>query len=87
MRRRFWLARAAAIVQVSLLLTGWGLAQYLFRIYPDVTLQDAAAPEATRRFVLYSLPIGLGLLVSSLWLLFRVFKRTQPSLRSGSCLS
>jgi cytochrome d ubiquinol oxidase subunit II len=64
-------------VQVSLLLAGWGLAQYPYLIYPDMTFQDVAAPEATLRFVLYSLPIGLGFLVPSLWLLFRVFKRTQ----------
>ena len=77
LRRRFRLGRAAAIVQVSLLLGGWGLAQYPYLIYPDVILHDVAAPEATLRFLLYALPIGLGLLVPSLWLLFRVFKRTQ----------
>jgi len=77
LRRRFRPARAAAIVQVSLLLAGWGLAQYPYLIYPDVTIQDSAAPPATLRFVLYSLPIGLVILVPSLWLLLRVFKTRQ----------
>jgi cytochrome d ubiquinol oxidase subunit II len=72
--RRFHLARATAAAQVSLLLVGWGLAQYPYLIYPDITLHEAAAPAATLRFVLYSLPIGLALLLPSLWLLFRVFK-------------
>ncbi len=72
------LARAATVGQVSLLLLGWGLAQYPYLIYPDMTLRSVAAPEATLRFVLYSLPVGLALLVPSLWLLFRVFKAERP---------
>jgi cytochrome d ubiquinol oxidase subunit II len=74
LRRRYGLARAASVAQVTFLLFGWGLAQYPYLIYPDVTLRDAAAPDATLRFVLYSLPVGGALLVPSLWLLFRVFK-------------
>lgn len=72
--RRYQLARAAAIAQVSLLLLGWGLAQYPYLIYPDMVLHDVAAPAATLRFVLYSLPAGAVLLVPSLWFLFKVFK-------------
>ena len=45
---------------------------------PGVTLHDAAAPHATLWFMLYALPIGLALLVPSLWLLFRVFKTPPP---------
>jgi cytochrome d ubiquinol oxidase subunit II len=77
LRRRFRLARAAAIAQVGLLLAGWGLAQYPYLIYPDVILQDVSAPHATLQFVLYSLLIGLTVLVPSLWLLFHVFKTRQ----------
>ena len=64
----------AAIAQVSFLLLGWGLAQYPYLIYPDVKLHDVAAPEATLRFVLYSLPVGAAFLLPSLWFLFDVFK-------------
>jgi cytochrome bd ubiquinol oxidase subunit II len=78
LRRRFRLARVAAVAQVALLILGWELAQYPYLMYPDVTLQDVAAPRPTLLFVLYSLPVGMALLVPSLWLLFRVFKR-QPS--------
>jgi cytochrome bd ubiquinol oxidase subunit II len=77
LRRRYVLARAAAIAQVTLLLLGWGLAQYPFLIYPDLTLHNTAAPDATLRFVLYAMPIGAALLIPSLWLLFRVFKADQ----------
>jgi hypothetical protein len=76
-RRRFALARAAAVAQVALLLAGWGLAQYPYLIYPDVTLQEVAAPRPTLRFLLYAAPAGMAILVPSLWLLFRVFKTRQ----------
>jgi cytochrome d ubiquinol oxidase subunit II len=71
--RRFKIARAAAVAQVSCLLAGWGVAQHPFLIYPDLTLVDAAAPPATLRFFLYTLPIGLALIVPSMLFLFRVF--------------
>lgn len=73
-KRHFRLARQATVVQIVCLLAGWGLAQYPYLIYPDVTLQAAAANPATLRFVLYTLPVGMGLLLPSLWLLFKVFK-------------
>jgi cytochrome d ubiquinol oxidase subunit II len=81
LRRRFRLARVASVAQVALLLFGWGLAQRPYLIYPDLTLQNAAAPAATLRFVLYSLPFGMGLLIPSLLFLFAVFKREAPSMR------
>ncbi len=74
LRRRYRLARISAIIQVVCLLAGWGLAQYPYLIYPDLTLSAAAGSEATLRFVLFSLPLGLVLLLPSLWLLFKVFK-------------
>jgi cytochrome d ubiquinol oxidase subunit II len=74
---RFHLARIASVAQVVFLLAGWGLAQHPYIIYPDITLQNAAAPAATLRFVLVTRPFGLGLLAPSLWLLFSVFKRPQ----------
>jgi len=76
--RRFHLARLASVAQVALLLFGWGLAQYPFLIYPDVTLSSAAAPLPTLNFVLYSLPFGMALLIPSLLLLFKVFKSENP---------
>jgi cytochrome bd ubiquinol oxidase subunit II len=71
---RYWLARAAAVVQVTAILSGWMLAQHPYLIYPDVTVHTGAAPPATLRFFLVSVPIGAAILLPSLWLLFRVFK-------------
>ncbi len=72
--RRYRLARLLAAVQVALVIVGWALAQHPFLIYPDVTLASAAAPASSLEFLLWSLPFGLGLVLPSFWLLFRVFK-------------
>jgi cytochrome d ubiquinol oxidase subunit II len=61
------------------LLLGWALAQRPYIIYPDITYFQSAAPDATLRFVLLSLPVGLALLLPSLWFLFAVFKGRNPA--------
>ena len=73
--RRFRTARALAVVQVALIVGGWGAAQRPYLIAPDLTLQGAAAPEPTLRLLLLALAIGSVVLFPSLWWLFRVFKR------------
>lgn len=78
LRRHFWLARMSTVAQVTFLLGGWGLAQRPYIIYPDITLQNAAAPDATIKFLLYSLPFGMAALLPSLLLLFYVFKSQVP---------
>lgn len=79
LRRRSGLARVCAVAQVACLLAGWGLAQFPYVIYPDLTLHGTAAPPLTQRFYLYSLPLGAALLGPSLWLLFRVAQRPAPA--------
>jgi cytochrome d ubiquinol oxidase subunit II len=73
-RRHFGLARALGVGQIVGLLLAWALAQWPYIIYPDVALQATAAPPATLAFVLASLPVGMGLVLPSLWLLFAVFR-------------
>lgn len=75
--RQYVLARVSAAGQVLVLLMGWALAQWPYMIYPDLTFEAAKAPDATLRFVVQIVPIGLLILLPSLWLLFRVFK-TEP---------
>jgi cytochrome bd ubiquinol oxidase subunit II len=72
--RRYRLARAGAVVAVSSVLFGWGVSQWPYLIVPDVTVSDAAAPDATLRVVAIGFGIGAIALAPSLYLLFRIFK-------------
>src|SRR6266850_80331 len=72
--RRFVVARFAAIAEVTLILTGWSLAQYPRLIAPDITIFNAAAPETTLRLLTYAVVAGAIVLFPSLFFLFRVFK-------------
>lgn len=82
--RRHRLARISAVAQIIALVAGWAIAQYPYLIYPDLTLQDAAAPRAVLRFVLWSTPAGMALLLPSLWYLFRVFKGEHLGVRENA---
>jgi cytochrome bd ubiquinol oxidase subunit II len=73
-RRRYRVARAGAVVAVASVLFGWGVSQWPYLIVPDVTVADAAAPEATLRVVTIGFAIGGAVLAPSLYLLFRIFK-------------
>ncbi len=72
--RRYRLARILIILETALLLGAWGLAQAPYLIPPDVTLSNAASPDATLIALLVSTAAGMVLLMPSLWLLFHVFK-------------
>jgi cytochrome d ubiquinol oxidase subunit II len=72
--RRYRLARVLIILETALLLGAWGLAQLPYLIPPDVTLDNAASPDASLIALLVSTAIGMVLLLPSLWFLFHVFK-------------
>lgn len=72
--RRFRLARFCAAGQVTLILWGWALAQYPYLVEPDISIYNAAAPQATLRLVFIALMAGAFLLLPSFYYLFRVFK-------------
>jgi cytochrome d ubiquinol oxidase subunit II len=83
-RRCYGLARALGVGQIVVLLVAWGLAQWPYIIYPDVSLPATAAPPATLAFLLATLPLGMGLVVPSLWLLLTVFRDPTPAVQSGN---
>ena len=72
--RRFYLARALAAAQVTLILAGWGAAQYPYLVEPNITIQAAAAPPITLRLLLIALAAGALVLFPSIYVLFRIFK-------------
>ncbi len=73
--QRFHLARIAAVGQVTMILSGWALAQYPALIMPDVTIYNSVAPEITLRLLVIALATGAVILLPSLGYLFYVFKR------------
>ena len=73
-QRKYDLARFCAVIQVSLILWGWALAQYPFLVRPAITLYAAAAPDVTLNLLLAALVAGAVLLFPSFYYLFRVFK-------------
>ena len=72
--RRFQRARFCAAAQTTLILWGWGAAQYPHLVAPDVTIYNSAAPAITLRLVWWALLAGSALLFPSLYYLYRVFK-------------
>jgi cytochrome d ubiquinol oxidase subunit II len=75
--RQFQLARLLAVGQVTLIIWGWGLAQFPYLVEPDLTFTNAAAPENVLRMLLGALAAGAVLLFPSLWCLLRVFKSAK----------
>jgi cytochrome d ubiquinol oxidase subunit II len=75
--RGFHLARTAAVVQVTCVLVGWALAQFPHLVTPDVTIQNAAAPESALKPLLIALGAGAVVLLPSLLYLLQIFKRQE----------
>jgi cytochrome bd ubiquinol oxidase subunit II len=73
-RRHFRTARVLAVTQTTLILIGWGLAQYPCIVAPDLTIANCVAPAPVLVMTLTVLGIGTVLLAPALWWLYRVFK-------------
>jgi cytochrome bd ubiquinol oxidase subunit II len=73
-RRRYEAARVSAALAVAAVVAGWGLAQRP-DLLPGLTIEDAAAGDATLVALLVSIALGAVLLVPSLALLFGLVLR------------
>jgi len=73
-KRRYRFARVLAMTQITLIIAGWGLAQFPYLIGPDLTFTNSAAPDSVLRVLIVALAAGALLLFPSLWYLFRIFK-------------
>ena len=71
-RRRFGLARASAAGAVVTIIAGWAFAQSPYLLPGELTLDEAAAGDATLTATLVGLGIGALVLIPSLLLLFRL---------------
>lgn len=73
-KRRFDLARVAAVALTVTVIGGWGLAQYPYIIPPHVTAEMAQAPDNVLWMVVGIVGAGLPFLLLAFWWLYRVFK-------------
>jgi cytochrome bd ubiquinol oxidase subunit II len=73
---RFEAARYSAAVAVAAIIAGWALAQQP-HFLPGLTIEQAAAGEATLVATLVGLVVGLAIVLPSLFVLFRLVLRGQ----------
>jgi cytochrome d ubiquinol oxidase subunit II len=74
---RFGAARLTAAGAVTAVVVGWFAAQRPYVLPPHLTLEEAAASDATLTAVVVSTGLGMLLLAPSLWYLYRLVLRGQ----------
>ena len=82
-------ASTAALAVVAIVV-GWALAQDPYLLPPSLTLDEAAAADATLQATIIVVGIGLLVLGPSLWFLYRLVLRgssTRPTSPSTSASS
>ena len=72
---RYGPARLTAAAAVAAITVGWAFAQHPYLLPPNLTLDQAAAANATLAAVLVGIGIGAIVLAPSLWLLYRLVLR------------
>lgn len=72
--RRLVLARTLIVLEVALIVAGFGLAMHPYLLPPVLTIESAAAPPITHALLLGGLAAGALILLPSMYYLFRVFK-------------
>ncbi len=73
-KRNFHLARILVPIQVTLIIFGWGLAQFPYLVTPNLTFSNTAAPNSVLRPILVIGVIGVIILIPAFWYLYTVFK-------------
>jgi cytochrome bd ubiquinol oxidase subunit II len=71
-RERFEIARYTAAAAVGAIVAGWALAQEPYILPPELTVEEAAAPDATLLALVIAAAAGLALLIPALAWLFRL---------------
>jgi cytochrome bd ubiquinol oxidase subunit II len=82
-RRSFGWARISSALAVATILIGWAAAQYPYVLPPSLTIEDAARGRTTLVAMLVSLVLGALILVPSLYYLYSLFQRGEPSARAS----
>jgi cytochrome d ubiquinol oxidase subunit II len=82
--RSYLRARMAAAAQVSLIVIGWGVAQYPYLVRPGLTIANSAAPSNIVSDLVIAVAMGAVVLIPSLILLLLVFKTHRKSISAGA---
>lgn len=82
--RRYFRARLAAAAQVSLIIIGWGAAQYPYLVRPGLTIFNSSAPSNVLVEIEIACAFGGALLFPSLFLLYRIFKAHRKSVSADT---
>ena len=80
--RRFALARVAAAAAITAVIWGWAAGQYPFLLQESVTIEEAAAADATLDALIGTLIVGGVLLAPALGLLFLMAQRDAGEARA-----
>ena len=75
-RRAYAWARITAPAQVACVVLGWGVAMDRHLVLPAIAIDDAGTRPEIYAALIQALVGGAALLVPSLFVLFRVFKKT-----------
>ncbi len=73
--RRFGIARVSASVAVAAITIGWAVAQDPYLLPGELTVEQAAASDATLEALFFSVAVGMVILVPSLVFLYRLVLR------------
>jgi cytochrome d ubiquinol oxidase subunit II len=71
-RKRFEIARYTAAAAVGAIVAGWALAQEPYLLPPELTVEQAAAPDETLTALVIAAGLGMALLIPALAWLFRL---------------
>ena len=69
---RYGLARVTSALAVIAIVVGWALAQDPYLLPPSLTLDEAAAADATLEATIIVVALGMLILGPSLWFLYRL---------------
>ena len=79
-RERFEIARYSAAAAVAAIVAGWAFAQQPYLLPPELTVREAAAPDATLTALLIAATLGMALLIPALAWLFRLARQRAACL-------
>lgn len=80
LKRKYKVARGAAMLQVGLILWGWALSQFPFFMQGDLSISQAAAAPPVLWALIGATIAGLLVLFPSIWYLMQIFKTNQQDI-------